>query len=212
MLKKLTKAQQDSILEHAIEEFGDKGLAKTTVSSIAAASGVSVGVIYKYYKNKEDLFQACLNYSMEMLGRVLEEAIRDSASFREAVERLVHVCRIFPESHKGYIRMYHAITMKSAADHAVDFAKKIETISARTYETMFSKAKAAGELSAEIDSHAFAFFFDNLLMMFHFSFGCDYYEERLRIFLNCGDGAPPDGDGLEHALVTFLCAAAGIRS
>ena len=65
MLKKLTQSQQDTILERAVEEFGRNGLERAAISEIARRSGVSVGVIYKYYKNKEELFEQCLKYQKE---------------------------------------------------------------------------------------------------------------------------------------------------
>ena len=64
MLKPLTKEQTDSILRIAAEEFADKGFAGTAISSIAKKAGVSVGVIYKYYAGKEDLFNACVAKSL----------------------------------------------------------------------------------------------------------------------------------------------------
>ena len=64
MLKPLTKEQTDSILSIAAEEFAEKGFAGTAVSSIAKRVGVSVGVIYKYYAGKEDLFNACVAKSL----------------------------------------------------------------------------------------------------------------------------------------------------
>ena len=38
-------------------------------------------------------------------------------------------------------------------------------------------------MSMEMDPDAFAFFFDNLLMMLQFSYGCDYYDERRKLYL-----------------------------
>ena len=52
MLKKLTEEQQQAILDSAIEEFGRNGLERAQIGSIAKKAGLSVGVIYKYYRNK----------------------------------------------------------------------------------------------------------------------------------------------------------------
>ena len=64
MLKKLTQSQQDTILERAVEEFGRNGLERAAISEIARRSDVSVGVIYKYYKNKD-------RYNSDSKSRIL---------------------------------------------------------------------------------------------------------------------------------------------
>ena len=75
MLKPLTKEQTDSILSIAAEEFADKGFAGTAIGSIAKKAGVSVGVIYKYYSGKEDLFNACVRKSLECMDEVLNMTV-----------------------------------------------------------------------------------------------------------------------------------------
>lgn len=89
MQKKLTEEQQKALLENAISEFGERGLAAATVSSIAERSGISVGVIYKYYENKEALFEACLDASVSLLGDVLRSSVTKENSLEESVRGLI---------------------------------------------------------------------------------------------------------------------------
>lgn len=207
MLQKLTEEQRLSILECATDAFGRNGLERTTVSSIAREAGVSVGVIYKYYRNKEDLFRACLSRSLTMLGDVLRDAVADGGSCGDSMAKLIHAARIYAEAHPSHIRMYHAITVRSDDGRAAEYAREIESVSADVYKKMFSRAKAQDEVHTDMNPRAFAFFFDNLLMMLHFSYGCDYYRERMKIFL----GEEADGDQLEKELMKFLRSAAGIE-
>ena len=86
MLKKLTEEQQAALLESATQEFGERGLKAATVASIARRSQLSVGVIYKYYADKNDLFAACLRRSMELLEEALAQAAGKAASLTDAAE------------------------------------------------------------------------------------------------------------------------------
>ena len=79
-------------METATEEFGQKGLFRSSIRSIAKKSGVSVGVIYKYYADKEALFFACLDHSMECLAEVLGKAADAAASLEEMISGLIHAC------------------------------------------------------------------------------------------------------------------------
>ncbi len=54
MSKKTAKKQ--SILEGAIEVFSKCGFRDSSISEIAKRADVAEGTIYRYYKNKEDLF------------------------------------------------------------------------------------------------------------------------------------------------------------
>ncbi|MCR4588631.1 MAG: TetR/AcrR family transcriptional regulator [Lachnospiraceae bacterium] len=207
MLKKLTQEQLDQILERATEEFSAKGPERATIMNIARASGVSVGVIYKYYADKEALFQACLTRSLGMLTDCLEEATKEGASLEEVAEALIRIAQFFAKEHPAHIRMYHAITMDAEGGSVSEYARKIEAVSAQLYTNCFSKAKAEGSVRQDIEPGVFAFFFDNLLMMLHFSYSCEYYRERLSIF--CGEDEERD-ERIVQQLLLFLKAGFGI--
>ena len=180
MLKKLTQSQQDTILERAVEEFGRNGLERAAISEIARRSDVSVGVIYKYYKNKEELFQNCLTHSIAILTEVMEEAVSGEESLIGACEKLIRACITFSKEHAPYIQMYHAIT--HTQEGAREYAEAIESVTAVTYTQLLTKAQQEGEVRQDLDPALGAMFFDNLLMMLHFSYGCVYYGERMKFY------------------------------
>ena len=78
MYKKLEEETIDDILEAGIDEFIEKGLQGAAMSGIAKKSGVSVGVIYKYFTDKNTFFLQCLDHSLELLSNVLQEAVSEA--------------------------------------------------------------------------------------------------------------------------------------
>ena len=54
---------------------------------------------------------------------------------------------------------------------------------AAVYARLLVNACAAGTVDPALDPKAFAFFLDDLFMMLQFSFSCEYYRERMAIFL-----------------------------
>ena len=180
MLKKLTQSQQDTILERAVEEFGRNGLERAAISEIARRSDVSVGVIYKYYENKEELFDHCLRHSIDLLTSVMNEAVAGEESLFGACEKLVRACISFSKDHAPYIQMYHAIT--HTQEGAGEYAAAIESVTAAAYTRLLAKAQQEGEVRQDLDPALGAMFFDNLLMMLHFSYGCAYYGERMKLY------------------------------
>ena len=73
MYKRLDPAALDAILECGVDEFACCGFQPASVANVARAAGVSVGVIYKYFGDKQSLFLACVRHSLELLDATLRE-------------------------------------------------------------------------------------------------------------------------------------------
>jgi AcrR family transcriptional regulator len=63
---------RDAILGAAMKEFREKSFLEASMRSIAKTSGVTVGNIYRYFKNKDDLF----NYIMDPVWNEVTKLIR----------------------------------------------------------------------------------------------------------------------------------------
>jgi len=209
MLKKLTQAQQETILLEATKAFADHGM-DARISSIASASGVSVGVIYKYYPDKKALFHTCLEQSLSLLSEVIGDVLSSAEDFEDGTRALIRASLEFSRSHEECIRMYHRLTEEEDPETARMLSEKIEGITAKTYSELIEKAQKDGIATTITDPSMFAFFFDNLLMMLHFSYSCAYYKERFKIY--CGsDILEEDHDKrVEEQLIGFLKSALGI--
>ena len=208
MLRKLTEEQLEELLERAIEEFGSKGLERAAVSDIARHSGISVGVIYKYYANKDALFEACLRRSMSVLQITIEQAVTGEETLLESCEKLVRACIRVAKEHTSYVQMYHAITVHQSRGNARKYATWIEAATARTYTKLIGMAKEEGIVRADMEPGFFAMFFDNLLMMLHFSYACTYYQERMKFY--CGKTEDPD-EVIVSQMLLFLKNAFGVK-
>jgi AcrR family transcriptional regulator len=96
-----SEARRQRILEAARRCFGELGFAGATIESIAAAAGVSAGLLYQFVRNKEALFEVVVEELMRDWVRALVprgDAARGSAAQRlEAMLRgSVEFCRTNP--------------------------------------------------------------------------------------------------------------------
>ncbi|MBE6029153.1 MAG: TetR/AcrR family transcriptional regulator [Clostridiales bacterium] len=209
MLKKLTEDQQALIIEKATCEFAEKGYKGAGLSAIAKSAGVSVGVIYKYYADKEELFQACVRRSIDYLDEALVHAGGEGKTLPEMIRDLVHqtqtACRERPE----YFRMYHQITASDDALQVKQLAEIIERPSAKAYRDTIRKAQKEGLIDGQLDSGAGAFFFDNLMMMLHYAYSCVYYKERMNIY--CGKKLSVSEKKLGEQMVRFILNGLGYK-
>lgn len=214
MLKPLTQEQIDRIIETAIRHFADRGFAGANINKIASESGVSVGVLYKYYQDKTGLFTTCVRQSLDYLDRVFRETEAAGGTLMEMIENLIRRSQLAAREHPEYFRLYHQITVSGAPELRADqeheagnVTELIESRSAKLYSQLLREAKDAGEVRKDMDPAMFAFFFDNLMMMLHFAYACDYYQERFRLYCGVAAADADKDEAVRQQLMWFIGGA-----
>lgn len=69
----LKKEIKDRILAAAVDEFKEHGFANASIRNIANNAEISLGNIYRYFANKEDLYLAVINPFMESVKQSVEQ-------------------------------------------------------------------------------------------------------------------------------------------
>ena len=72
-LQELTERRGSQILDAAGSVFARKGFAKAGTDEIARVAGLGKGTLYRYFKNKEDLFLSVVDRSLEGLKHKIRE-------------------------------------------------------------------------------------------------------------------------------------------
>ena len=67
------KKSKEKILQAAITEFSASGYDKVTMENICTRHGISKGMMYHYYRGKDDLFLLCVQNMYQMMQQYLEE-------------------------------------------------------------------------------------------------------------------------------------------
>lgn len=66
---------QRRIMDSALAEFAKQGYSASSVNTICAAQGVSKGIIYHYFKNKDELYLSCVQECFQRLTGYLKSAL-----------------------------------------------------------------------------------------------------------------------------------------
>ena len=74
------------ILDAAIRVFARQGFYATRVSDIADEAGVAYGLVYHYFKSKEEVLNELFTERWSLLLAAIEEADREGASARAKLE------------------------------------------------------------------------------------------------------------------------------
>lgn len=79
-------ATRNKIHSAAIKLFAQKGFAATSVQDIADSAGISIGLLYRHYKTKDDLFQTLVSYATIGLENIVER-FKSDLSPREVIQQ-----------------------------------------------------------------------------------------------------------------------------
>jgi len=79
--------RHQQILEAAVICFAKRGFHQTTMHDISAEAGISVGLIYRYFENKDEVISAIAEEHKKEIAQILDRA-REAPSLLEAMEIL----------------------------------------------------------------------------------------------------------------------------
>ncbi|MCM1990214.1 TetR/AcrR family transcriptional regulator [Oceanirhabdus seepicola] len=205
LFDKISEEKKSRILEAAITEFADYGYDRANINKIAEKAGVSVGSIYKYFNNKQDLYLAIVNFSVEKLKTVLNEIISSEIDFLSTVEKIIKAIQLFSRSDVYLTKLYNEMATENNSELVWKIASDMEGISANLYSSIIKKAQDDGQVRKDINSDYFAFFLDNLFILLQFSYSCEYYKERLKMFID--EKVFDNDDLLAEELLKFIKGA-----
>jgi AcrR family transcriptional regulator len=94
-----------NILEVAMAEFAEKGLAGARIDEIAAATQTSKRMIYYYFQSKEGLYLAVLEESYRRMREIESQQHLEDLEPEAALRKLVEFTFDHHFSHENYIRL-----------------------------------------------------------------------------------------------------------
>ena len=198
-------ARRETVLQTGIDEFSALGFENANINVIAKKAGISIGLMYKYFETKEDLFILCLEEAISELHRVIGEVLESDDKILVRAEKLIRTIQEAAEPNSRYVKLYNEITKMSDEKNVRYYADRIESVSYEAYTGFLARAKADGDIRPDCDERLFAFFFDSLLMTLQFSYTCDYYKERFTVY--CGEDILEDNEKGVRELLKFLESA-----
>lgn len=123
--QKIKDERKEQILTHALRLFATKGLAATKISDIASASGMSQGLIYHYYRSKEDIFVEIISGAFEKINAASLELERLPLSPREKIRLALETLLQGLASYEDTGLYYLLIAVATASEAIPIEAKKI---------------------------------------------------------------------------------------
>ncbi len=96
--------RRTQILDAAMVCFAKRGFHQASMHDISAEAGISVGLIYRYFENKEDVIRAMADRHKEEIQEMLKRA-RQAPTLLESLEILftAHCCEAQPQITSAFV-------------------------------------------------------------------------------------------------------------
>ena len=202
---KIPEEKRKRILDAATTEFAQYGFENTSIQQIAKKAEISVGSVYKYFENKEELFAMVVKENLALLEELLLHHSSSDEDIMVKAESVLKELLRFSRKHTQLIKLYNSITTGSNVEFSRMLAERVESISAKIYTDVIKKAQLSGDVRSDVDPRVFAFLLDNIFTMLQFSISCDYYKERLKVYI--GEDEENQDELLIKQTLKFIKAA-----
>ncbi len=112
------------ILEAALVCFAKRGFHQTSMHDISSEAGISVGLIYRYFENKEAVISAMADRHKKEITEMLERA-RQAPSLLESLEILftAHCCEDAPQVVSAFVVDLYAEASRNP--HVADLTRDV---------------------------------------------------------------------------------------
>ena len=142
--------RRKTILRAAVEVFARKGYHGCRIADVAREAGVAYGLVYHYFRNKEELLQLVFEAGWGGFVTRIREAAEGPATLDAKVERIFQVAfdgyRADPRGVRVLVLEFARGPGTGEANRRGAFAEIMQIT-----EGMFERARARGELRQELD-------------------------------------------------------------
>jgi AcrR family transcriptional regulator len=104
------------LVEVARQLFAQKGVVETTMNDIATASGKGRRTLYTYFRNKEEVYKACVDSELQIVIASLQEVMAQHLEPKEKLEAFIRV----------HFDVFKDIVVRNGNLHGVFFQDIIE--------------------------------------------------------------------------------------
>jgi len=107
-LEEIRKDRKQAIMDVALEEFASHGYESTSISMIAKKTGVSKGLMYNYFKSKEDLLISIIHDQVHLIHDQFDENHDGSiskAEFLSFIKKSIKIIKDNPDYWKLYTQL-----------------------------------------------------------------------------------------------------------
>ena len=189
-MKKKVFHRKDLVLEAALDEFTTNDFEKASLNTIIKSAGISKGVFYYHFENKEELYLCLLKTCVDTKWQYInEQTQKHAADFNkmDLFDKFMYQAE-FGIGFADRYPKYHALTqMFSKEKNNPIYQIAVNYLGLNSTDMMTSMIKEAigrHELKPEFDEAFIIKVLSHLLVEFDQIFNVDGYNEKEKVLTN----------------------------
>ncbi len=147
--QRVREEQKRNILEGAIRVFARKGFAATKMADIAAEAGVSYGLVYHYFPNKEQALDELLEGVIKKVAAMTQQALEMPGTPLERLHWLLSIILQHLRQRPQDIIAFHQIIRDGAVSHTKkwEMGCKCNTFSIDAMRRLIIEGQSIGQIA-----------------------------------------------------------------
>jgi len=151
--QKVKDERRDQILSSALSLFATKGLAATKISDIAVKTGMSQGLIYHYYKSKEEIFTWLIGSAMEKMNEAALNLENLPVSAKEKIIIAINGLLKGFDENENTADYYFLITQTALSEAYPEEAREIIRTQNDVKYEVITRILKQGQMDGTIKNH-----------------------------------------------------------
>lgn len=144
VFQQIRDTSKQNILDKAAEVFANKGLANTKVSDLVKAAGVSQGLLYWYFTDKDDVFVTLLDRAVNGVTEYIQTAIKHTGTPLEKFHWLTEqILQGMSENPVYFQLISQAMALSGRVQEVVE---KLESVG-KTLRELVIEGQTTGEIA-----------------------------------------------------------------
>ena len=177
--EEIRKNTRDLILQNALELFAEKGFKGTSINDISKAAGVSKGLAYNYFKDKNDLMLAVFGLLEKEIGMMFFAMEQTDDPF-EKLKIIIDLTFKNLKKDEKFWRLYMSCAFQPEVQEVS--GKFMSEFLAQAFKTLEKIFKKIGVPNPKEESRMFGAILDGA--GYHYLFDKEKYPlEKMRKFL-----------------------------
>lgn len=136
--EKLDPEKKERILNAALEEFASNGYKNASTNEIVKKAGISKGILFHYFKDKQNLFYYLYDFATQ---RLMEDFIRkidtDEPDFIERIIQITNTKAMLSMKHPGLFRFIETMYIDEAEEASAHVQKTSAEILSASEKILF---------------------------------------------------------------------------
>lgn len=157
--KEKSQLSKDKILNAALTEFGTKTYENASLNNICNDNGISKGLIYHYFQNKDALYLTCIATCFDALTNFINKGECHYTDFQRDMKKYIDLRHDFFNENPLYSNIFFNVVLqapKHLKEEIKELRKDFDALNRSHYEAALGKITLRDDISKE---EAMNFFF-----------------------------------------------------